>query len=199
MVFMRKVTFPLLAVSLVSALSLPACSGAKEKLGLTREAPDEFAVIRRAPLEVPPELAALPVPRPGAPRPQEKTAQEMAAEAVFGPELPEMVEGEDEGEIQQTIVTKSSPINNPAPVTAADQALIEAAGATETPDNIRQVVDEENEDTAYEEQAVIDKIFDRKREAKGSVLDPNEEAARLEEQLPQSTRVIQPGTVSEAE
>ena len=47
-------------------------------------------------------------------------------------------------------------------------------------------------------QAVIDKLLDRKRDASGSILDPNEEATRLKQQLPQ-TRVIAPGTVSKAE
>ncbi len=193
MAFMRKTTLSLLCLSASTGLLLTACTSAKEKLGLIKEAPDEFSVIRRAPLEIPPHLAALPVPNPGARRPQEPTAEEMAAEALFGPEIPKTIEDD----IGNNFAT-SAPTREPVSATASERAIIEAAGATETPDNIRQVVNEENEDTAYEDQAVIDKIFDRKIEASGSVLDPNEEAARLQQQLPR-TRVIAPGTVSKAE
>ena len=82
--------------------------------------------------------------------------------------------------------------------TAAESALIEAAGAQSASSDIRQVVNEENEDTAYEEQAVIDKIFDRKIEAEGSVLNPTEEAARIRQQVPEA-RVIVPGEMSPPE
>ncbi len=185
MAIMRKTTLSFLCLSVSTGFLLSACGSAKEKLGLVKEAPDEFAVIRRAPLEIPPHLASLPVPTPGAQRPQEPTAEEMAAEAIFGSEIPQSVEAD---------ISNTGSAN----ATAAERAIIEAAGANQTQDNIRQVVNEENEDTAYEEQAVIDKIFDRKIEASGSVLDPNEEATRLKQQLPDS-RIIAPGTVSKAE
>ena len=39
-------------------LLLGACSGVKEELGLTRNSPDEFTVVKRAPLTLPPEWEA---------------------------------------------------------------------------------------------------------------------------------------------
>ncbi len=71
-----------------SVVSLSACDTAKEQLGLTRRTPDEFAVVKRAPLEIPPNLnTALPPPTPGAPRPQEKTAVAQARSAVIGSDV----------------------------------------------------------------------------------------------------------------
>ena len=48
-----------------------------------RDAPDEMAVSRQAPLAVPPDFSLTP-PTPGAPRPQEPTASQQALEALFG-------------------------------------------------------------------------------------------------------------------
>ena len=192
---MRKITSLLILGASLAGLS--ACSGAKEKLGLVKDAPDEFAVIRRAPLVVPPELARLPVPQPGAPRPQEKSAQELAAEAVFGENVPQSVE-DDIAENDLFADVPRDNVKSASQPTAAESALIEAAGAQSASSDIRQVVNEENEDTAYEEQAVIDKIFDRKIEAEGSVLNPTEEAARIRQQVPEA-RVIVPGAMSPPE
>lgn len=192
---MRKITSLLILGASLAGLS--ACSGAKEKLGLVKDAPDEFAVIRRAPLVVPPELARLPVPQPGAPRPQEKSAQELAAEAVFGENVPQSVE-DDIAENDLFADVPRDNVKSASQPTAAEAALIEAAGAQSASSDIRQVVNEENEDTAYEEQAVIDKIFDRKIEAEGSVLNPTEEAARIRQQVPEA-RVIVPGEMSPPE
>ncbi|WP_376087212.1 DUF3035 domain-containing protein [Roseomonas sp. CCTCC AB2023176] len=56
---------------------LAACGGDTSRfLGLTRDAPDEFQVVTRAPLSLPPSLGNLPPPRPGAGRPQELSARE---------------------------------------------------------------------------------------------------------------------------
>jgi uncharacterized lipoprotein len=49
-----------------------------------RQRPDEFAVQRQAPLVVPPDFALAP-PKPGAPRPDAPTAEELAQDALFGP------------------------------------------------------------------------------------------------------------------
>lgn len=77
---MAKRSFYVMAVT-GSALALTACSGG----GLfNRNAPDEFAVTRAAPLVVPPDFALVP-PKPGAPRPMEVDSQQQAMEALFGP------------------------------------------------------------------------------------------------------------------
>jgi hypothetical protein len=52
-------------------------------IGLERQAPDEFQVVRRAPLELPPNYNLRP-PAPGAPRPQEGTPSQGARAALVG-------------------------------------------------------------------------------------------------------------------
>lgn len=64
-----------------AVLALSAC-GSQGIFG--RDAPDEFAIGRAAPLVVPPDYNLAP-PRPGAPRPLGADSQTQAVEALFGP------------------------------------------------------------------------------------------------------------------
>ena len=70
---MRK--FPVL---LMAVLALSACDSAKKQLGIERQAPDEFAVVKRAPLAMPPDYTLRP-PTPGAQRPQEQTTDKQGS------------------------------------------------------------------------------------------------------------------------
>src|SRR5918997_3371918 len=73
------------AAAVASLLTAAGCGGDTARtFGFTRDAPDEFQVTTRAPLSMPPALGELPVPRPGADRPQELT-QRQAAEAALVP------------------------------------------------------------------------------------------------------------------
>lgn len=72
-------TTPVLFTVAVSVALAGCASG-----GLfNRNAPDEMAVSRQAPLSVPPDFALTP-PAPGAPRPQSETSSQQAIEALFG-------------------------------------------------------------------------------------------------------------------
>ena len=77
---------------LVSLLAVTfLCSGCdrlKEEVGLTRHTPDEFAVMQRAPLEIPTDLNSLPAPQLGAPRPQEVSAKDQAQQVLLGSKAP---------------------------------------------------------------------------------------------------------------
>ena len=87
--FPRRAALPgLLALAL--GLSLSACQAARDSLGLTKKPPDEFNVVTRAPLEMPPSLEILPLPQPGMQRPQELRPQEQAIAVLLGsqPEVP---------------------------------------------------------------------------------------------------------------
>ena len=74
---MRKV------ITIVAALGVAASLSACAKNGYERVRPDEFAVVRAQPLVIPPDFALVP-PQPGAPRPQDGTAQNQALDAMFG-------------------------------------------------------------------------------------------------------------------
>lgn len=56
---MKKILF--LALGLVVVLGLNACGMTKEKLGLNKKAPNEFMVVPRSPLSLPPEYELRPV------------------------------------------------------------------------------------------------------------------------------------------
>jgi hypothetical protein len=71
-----------LCVVCLGGLSLlSACGDFKQLIGMDQPMPDEFAVESRAPLTVPPDFDLRP-PEPGAPRPQEKTPQQQAEQAM---------------------------------------------------------------------------------------------------------------------
>ncbi len=52
----------MLRFSLIAAviMALSACSGVKKQLGLTKQSPDEFKVVARAPLSLPPDFSLRP-------------------------------------------------------------------------------------------------------------------------------------------
>jgi Protein of unknown function (DUF3035) len=60
---------------------LSGCTDLKQMVGIDQPMPDEFAVESRAPLTVPPEFDLRP-PEPGAPRPQEKSADQQAEQVM---------------------------------------------------------------------------------------------------------------------
>jgi hypothetical protein len=68
----------------IACTSLIACEQVtRENLGLAKQAPDEFSVVTRAPLSVPPDFSLRP-PRPGASRPMEISTRDNARQTVFG-------------------------------------------------------------------------------------------------------------------
>ena len=77
---MRKTIYAALA----AVLMLTACSSAtKEKLGITKKAPDEFMVVPKAPLVLPPEYDYNPVSSAPAVAPKVPLNDLNQAEASF--------------------------------------------------------------------------------------------------------------------
>ena len=58
----------ILAGALVAAVGLAGCSSTRQALGMTKVTPDEFRVVTKAPLVVPPDYSLRP-PAPGEPQP----------------------------------------------------------------------------------------------------------------------------------
>ena len=83
------------ALVLGAAASLGACSGTvQENLGLGKRSPDEFQVVRRAPLVLPPDYSLRP-PAPGAPGPVTQDTAAQAEEILTGqPRVPHRDEAE---------------------------------------------------------------------------------------------------------
>ena len=68
-------------LSLVGVAAVAGCTDFKKSIGLEQTMPDEFAVESRAPLTIPPDFDLRP-PTPGAPRPQEKSADQQAKDVM---------------------------------------------------------------------------------------------------------------------
>lgn len=149
-------------LSVTTALGLSACGqGVKKTLGLQRNVPDEFAVVERAPLTLPPNYDLAP-PEPGAARPQESAPVNTARGLILRsePTEPKAVAG----------------------LSGAENALLNKAGTRQADPNIRselQTGPDLNEDP---NRPVIEKIGLRGSDEKGKALNATEEAARLKKQ-----------------
>jgi hypothetical protein len=139
-------------------LLLSACSDeAKQDLGLIRTTPDEFAVVARAPLSVPPDYTLRP-PVPGANRPMELSPKEDARQTVFGKQ--------DVGQ------STSSPSGG----------FMDRIGTTQSNPNIRTLVDQESADGIEDDRTTIEKlgIIGNSDPDAGTPIDPVDEYQRLQ-------------------
>jgi hypothetical protein len=73
----------LAALSLLGLAGLTGCQSASHALGLSKITPDEFRVVSKAPLTLPPDYSLRP-PAPGEPRPQELEPESAARAALIG-------------------------------------------------------------------------------------------------------------------
>ena len=150
--------------ALALAATLSACEGGiGDALGLGKSAPDEFAVVRNAPLTLPPDFTLRP-PRPGEARPNEESVREQARVALFN-------------EAGALAIDDST-----AAATQGEAAFVERAGAADVDPNIRHIVDREFSGYASEDENFIDSLlFWQEEQPPGEVVDAAAEAERLRE------------------
>lgn len=144
-------------------VALAGCSGVADTLGLGRNAPDEFAVVDRPPLSLPPDFELRP-PRPGAPRPQEVKTEERASQMLFG--------------------TKSGASRSSGADGASDgeKALLQTAGAAKADPGIRETIDRETTQKVVGSKRLIDDVlWWRDQTSSGTTVDAAAEAERLRE------------------
>ncbi len=159
----------MLRFSLIAAmvLALSACEGVKKQLGFTKQSPDEFKVVSRAPLSLPPDYNLRP-PEPGIPRPQEGTTSQQAKNAIFRLQQPEA------GSLEPKIESDDRSL--------AELSLLKAAGAGQADPNIRRIIDAETLRLNAEGDDFLEAlVFWRDPEPVGKIVDANEEAKRLRE------------------
>jgi hypothetical protein len=116
-------------------LLLTACEtgGVRETLGLTRDAPDEFTVVSRPPLSLPPEFNLRP-PRPGE-APRGIAADEQARGLLTGtkPKL-----NDDAATLEApTVETAVLPVVRSDAVSGGAASLLKRAGADKADEDIR--------------------------------------------------------------
>lgn len=121
------------AAVLLAGLGLAGCQSTRAALGMTKVTPDEFRVVTKAPLVVPPDYSLRP-PAPGEPRPQELQPESQARNALFGARAAEQ---RSDGE----------------------KLLASKAGADKADPLIRYVVDDEFGSVAHKDTSFADKVL----------------------------------------
>lgn len=180
----RGIALPVvIAVGLVTTLG--GCTDFRRAFGMEKVIPDEFAVVSRAPLAVPPDFSLRP-PQPGAAPSQEVAAQDRAKEAVFraGP--------------QQASLPPAATERSPG-----EGALLQKAGAPKADPDIREHVSDDTALTPQNQRGFVDRLlFWRKSGPPGTneVIDPIKEAERIKQAQAAGAPVAPdaPGAASQA-
>jgi hypothetical protein len=147
-----------LAAAGTVSLLLTGCGDTKKMLGFEKVAPDEFNVVARAPLSLPPEYQLRP-PEPGAARPQEASTRDQAQALLTG---------------------KSGPANKGR--STGETALLAKAGADQNEPGIRSVVNRELAALAEADRTVVERlVFWRKNDIPAKELDAAKERQRLQQ------------------
>jgi hypothetical protein len=147
----------------------------RETFGFSKSAPDEFTVVTRPPLVIPPDYGLRP-PQPGAQRPQEKEIRDQAREAITG-------RNTGAGGTQ---LASNSASGGGAPRTEGERVLLGKAGALDPDPAIRRTVDRESTLLAEADSDFIDRlIFWQEKPEPGTVVDPEAESRRIREALAQ--------------
>ena len=139
------------ALAVVAAAGLAGCGTTKRALGMTKVTPDEFRVVSKAPLVVPPDYALRP-PAPGEPRPQELRPESAARTALLG---------------QREAEARSD----------GEKLLVAKAGVEKADPLIRYVVDDEFGDLAHKEKSFADRVMFWRSDNKPAAVGANDDAA----------------------
>jgi hypothetical protein len=134
------------------AVSVSACGSAGAVFGSNKLAPDEFRVVTKAPLVVPPDYALRP-PAPGEPRPQELQPESQARVALLG---------------QRDAILRDD----------AEKSFADRAGAEKADPLIRYMLDDQYGDIAHKDKSFADRVmFWRKGDPANAQLASNAAAA----------------------
>ena len=141
-----------LGAGLATAMVLAGCSQVSGAFSTAKLAPDEFRVVSKAPLVVPPEYALRP-PTPGEPRPQELQPESQARVALLG-------------------------ARENAQRSQGEVLLSDKAGAEKADPLIRYVVDDQYGDLAHKEKPFADRVmFWRKGQPINAQISAEQQAA----------------------
>lgn len=163
-----------LCLALLVPFALAACdnSSVRDTLGLSRKAPDEFRVVSRPPLSVPPEFNLRPPAKPGeeAGTGLEMPARDQAKALVTGDvSTPPLNSGTADTAVMSV---SSAPLS-----TGADAQFLQNAGAQTADPAIRASLKAEEEVQADEDKSILEKL--REPSTNEPVVKPDEEAQRI--------------------
>lgn len=155
----------LAALAGLCLLTIAGCSRNSEvprlmNIAASQRSPDEFSVLPTAPLQAPPDYAALPVPTPGGSNLVDPDARAEAATALGG---------------------RISAVRTPG-IPAADAGLVQYAGRTGISEDIRATLATEDENVRRRGRGrPLERLFNTNmysRAYQDQVLDPQEELLR---------------------
>ena len=152
---------------LVSVIALTGCEETKRVFGKTKEAPDEFAVYRRAPLSLPPDSDLRP-PTPGVSRPQVVNPRDQARAAL-------VLSAKETNKVD---LSKSEDITR---LSNGERALLALTGANKANPQIRKLVEQKTADLYETNESFTDKMVFWRSKNKGVALDPQKELKRIRE------------------
>ena len=156
--------FVRVAVLAAGAVSLMGCHAFREASGLTKDSPDEFAVVTKAPLIMPPDYNLRP-PRDGAPPTNQVEPTDSARSALF-----------DSGD-------PNAPKPAVADTSESEKQLLAAANATSPDPSIRQQVASDGRSMEASSDAFTNKVlFWQDKAPEGTNVDAEAEAKRLDAQ-----------------
>jgi hypothetical protein len=121
------------AALILGASGLAGCDSASRAFGLSKVTPDEFRVVTKAPLTLPPDFSLRP-PAPGEPRPQELQPESAARQAI---------EGQRQGDVRSD----------------GERLFVAKAGADRADPLIRYVVDDEFGNIAHKDKGFADWVM----------------------------------------
>lgn len=139
---------------LIAGAGTAGCQSSQRALGMGKAVPDEFRVVTKAPLVLPPDYSLRP-PAPGAARPEELRPESAARVAALG---------------QAQAAQRST----------GENLLVAKAGGAGADPLARYVIDDEFGDIAHKDKSFADRIlFWRREEPNAGVADPAAEQQRV--------------------
>ena len=171
-----------IAAAMAVGVLLGGCGQLRDAMGVNKDPPDEFQVVARAPLALPPNYDLRP-PAPGAERPQEQSSTDAAAARILGRRATGTVAssatagGQPAGPVVQAAPRAPVSVQTGGIAALRDQLKLDQAEP-----GIRQLVNRETQDFVYEEEYPIDKLlFWRDKPERGVLVDAQAESRRLRE------------------
>ena len=119
-----------ISVAFAARTALCGCDTAKSLAGMQKQVPDEFEVVTRAPLSLPPDFG-LRTPKPGAERPQDIRPRDQARTILL----------RNSGNIEQTKIQAAVKSGRFSP---GEAAILARAGAVNVDPGIRQTINNES-------------------------------------------------------
>ena len=153
-----------LAISLL--ILLTGCGSARDIVGLSKQSPDEFEVVTKAPLSLPPDYG-LRVPVPNISKTQERSMMGSADTLVSA-------------RASQSPSQKLSRVDRSGAISPAEDAILDRAQAKISNQSIRAEINSDNKTISGTDKKIIEKIiFWQGTNKPGAVLDPEKESERI--------------------